>query len=34
VLTDAIVARAREAADKIKSGELVIEVPSRKNYSF
>ena len=34
VLTDAIVARAREAADKIKSGELVVEVPLEENYSF
>lgn len=34
VLTDAIVARAREAADKIKSGELVIEVPLEESYSF
>ncbi|MBO4991878.1 MAG: BMP family ABC transporter substrate-binding protein [Firmicutes bacterium] len=34
VLTDEIVARAREAAEKIKSGELVLEVPLEEDYSF
>ncbi len=34
ILTDAIVATARAAAEKIKSGELVIEVPLEETYSF
>ena len=34
VLTDDIVAAARAAADKIKSGELVLEVPLEEDYSF
>ncbi len=34
VLTDAIVETARAAAEKIKSGELVLEVPLEENYSF
>ncbi len=34
VLTDDIVAKARAAADKIKSGELVLEVPLEESYSF
>lgn len=32
ILTDAIVEKARDAADKIKSGELVIEVPMEEDY--
>ena len=34
VLTDEIVTTARAAADKITSGELVLEVPAEEDYSF
>ena len=32
ILTDEIIAKAREAVEKIKSGELVIEVPLEEDY--
>ncbi|NCB04428.1 MAG: BMP family ABC transporter substrate-binding protein [Clostridia bacterium] len=34
VLTDAIVERARQAAEEIKSGKLVLTVPLEEDYSF
>jgi basic membrane protein A len=34
ILTDAIVKTARAAADKIKSGALVLEVPAEKDYTL
>lgn len=34
VLTDAIVAKAREAAEKIKSGEIVLTLPDEEGYTF
>lgn len=34
VLTDEIVAKVRDLADKIKSGEIVLDVPLKENYSF